>query len=168
MKSNRYFLLTFMLFLFGCSKTYISRGLYPHQDVIEVDVVKPPNLIVFGDTAYYAEDSTWFLNRGKTTFSPDSTSEFVPIDKMPFATKVVKPKCPPDAREKSISGKTKVKMLVDTLGNPRRAIILESSNNIFNECSLIAGMQCKFTPTIVLGRPVKIWVVLPYSFNECR
>ena len=162
-------ILSFVL-LAGCSSTpYYSQNTQSSQyEMIEIDAIKPPNLTLLGDSAYYADDVAFSTVGAKKDSARESTADFVPVEKQPTPLRVVNPKCPPGAQKQSITGDTRVKMLIDTLGIPRKARLVESSNKVFNDCSLIASMQWRFSPAMMLGKPVSVWVSIPFRFRNCH
>jgi hypothetical protein len=137
------------------------------EQVVRIDAVKPPNLVISGDTAYFVEDS--LLLSTARSHTPDTTGKYGvdhdPNKKEPRFVRRVLPNCPSEAISKSISGTTNTKVWVDTLGNPRMAIIIESTNPIFNRPSLIAAMQWKFTRAMMTKGPVAVWLSVPLYFH---
>jgi TonB family protein len=163
-------LLIILTTIVGCSTSRdFQRAPKPNYEVIEIDAIKPPNLTLSGDSAFYSEDSLLYkVNHYRNTFATSDT-EWVPVGKSPSPLRIVNPKCPSEARTNSIVGSTRVKMMIDSLGIPRKARIVESSNKIFNECSLIAAMQWRFSPAMTKGQqPVSVWVDIPFRFRDCH
>ncbi|NOS85927.1 MAG: energy transducer TonB, partial [Ignavibacteria bacterium] len=71
---------------------------------------------------------------------------------------------PPMAIEAQIEGKVTVKVLVDADGN---VIKIGSVNgpDIFRDEVSSKSMQLQFTPGLQNGRPVKVWVTVPFVFK---
>lgn len=71
---------------------------------------------------------------------------------------------PPMAIEAQIEGKVTVKVLVDADGN---VIKVGSINgpDIFRDEVSSKSMQLQFTPGLQNGKPVKVWVTVPFSFK---
>jgi TonB family protein len=92
--------------------------------------------------------------------------DFVKVDKQPKVIFIQKPEYPPVARRDSTEGRTWVKIWVGRDGIPKKAVLLKSSDDIFNLPSLDAAMTCKFTPAILDGKPVDVWVVIPFTFDK--
>lgn len=71
---------------------------------------------------------------------------------------------PPMAIEAQIEGKVTVKVLVDADGN---VIKIGSVNgpDIFRDEVSSKSMQLQFTPGLQNGKPVKVWVTVPFVFK---
>jgi len=71
---------------------------------------------------------------------------------------------PPMAIEAQIEGKVTVKVLVDANGN---VIKIGSINgpDVFRDEVSSKSMQLQFTPGLQNGKPVKVWVTVPFSFK---
>jgi protein TonB len=94
--------------------------------------------------------------------SPDS---FIDVDEEPVLLRAVKPAYPPLAYQNRIEGRVKVRILVDEDGLVRDALIMESSNEIFNEEAVAAVKQWNFKPAILNKKPVKFWYNAPIVFK---
>jgi len=100
--------------------------------------------------------------------APDSNPDppdFIAVDQQPVVLVVVQPDYPEYARLAGITGTVWVKMLVDTTGSVRKAAIMKSDNAIFNEPSLTATLQWKFTPAMLHDAPIACWVSTALRFN---
>jgi TonB family protein len=80
-----------------------------------------------------------------TTAAP---SDFVPVDVQPKVVDLPTPKYPEGAVQKRIEGRVVVKIWVDERGRTKKAVILESDNEIFNKPSMEAAENAKFTPAM--------------------
>ncbi|OYV86378.1 MAG: hypothetical protein B7Z63_04115, partial [Ignavibacteriae bacterium 37-53-5] len=87
--------------------------------------------------------------------------DFVPVEKEPQIIKQVIPKYPELAQRAGIEGRVIVKIWVDKDGKPHKAIVMKSDAEIFNQPSIDAAMQYRFTPAIMNKGPVAVWVVIP-------
>jgi len=96
--------------------------------------------------------------------------DFVPVEKQPQVVNQVSPKYPDLAQRAGIEGRVLVKIWVDKDGKPRKAVILKSDAEIFNQPAQDAAMATRFTPAIMNKGPVAVWVVIPYTFklNQAR
>jgi TonB family protein len=92
---------------------------------------------------------------------PDS----IHFDKEPMVIKKVEPKYPKKALADSVEGDVLLKVLVDTSGNAVDPEIISSENRIFNQAALTAARQWKFTPAVLKGEPVAVWVSIPFRFR---
>lgn len=100
----------------------------------------------------------------KTEEDPDINA-YVPVEKLPEMVVTAQPEYPEIARRAGITGKVYVKVLVDKQGKPKKAVILKSDAEVFNEAAIAAAMKCVFTPAIQNNHPVSVWIVLPYKFT---
>jgi periplasmic protein TonB len=81
-----------------------------------------------------------------------------------IVTRVI-PVYPDIALRAGIDGRVWVKIWVDKQGRARKAIVTSRENEIFHEAALDAAMQFVFTPAIMNGNPVSVWVSIPFSFR---
>ena len=72
-----------------------------------------------------------------------------------------KPEHPANARE--VSGQVAVRVTVDELGNVIEAKPV-SGHQLFHKASVDAAMQAKFSPTLLMGEPVKVNGLIVYNF----
>ncbi len=113
-------------------------------------------------------------NTGDIQISPDlsidgdvdpNMEEFIPVEKPPQIIKRVLPVYPEMALRAGLEGKVWVKVLVDKEGKPRKAIVIKSTTEIFNDVAVDAAMQFLFTPAVMNGGPVKVWLSIPFKFT---
>jgi len=90
---------------------------------------------------------------------------FVAVEKMPELVVQAQPEYPEIARRAGITGKVYVKVLIDKEGKPKKAVIIKSDAEVFNDVSIAAAMKCVFTPAIQNNKPVSVWIVIPYKFT---
>ena len=93
--------------------------------------------------------------------------KFVKAEKLPAFINKAAPVYPPLAKQAGISGTVYVKILVDSKGNVRDAIIAKGSgtNAGLEEAALAAAKKCTFSPAIQNGTPIPIWVTFPFEFK---
>lgn len=91
--------------------------------------------------------------------------DFVPIEKEPQIIKQAVPKYPESAVKDHVEGKVIVKLWIAVNGRPHEAVVLRSTNDIFNRPAIGAAMRYRFTPAIMNNRPVAVWVVIPFTFK---
>ena len=111
---------------------------------------------------------SWYADYPKFPDHLRIENGFVPKDVYPEVTKSVPPDYPVEAKENNIEGEVYVKILVDLNGLPKDFLILKSTNPIFNETSIEAAKEFKFTPLIRKGFPNLSWVVVPFYFRMNR
>lgn len=91
--------------------------------------------------------------------------DFIPVEKEPQVVKQAIPMYPALAVRAGIEGRVWVKIWVDKDGKPRRAVILKSDAEIFNQAAIDAAMRYRFSPAMLKGEPVDVWVVVPFNFK---
>ena len=92
-------------------------------------------------------------------------SEFVEVERQPTPTKQVQPAYPEAARRAGAEGTVWVSIWIDARGNPKKAKIIKSDAEVFNQAALDAAMQWKFTPAVLKKEPVAVWVAIPFKFK---
>ncbi len=132
----------------------------------ELSRENPPGLIISGDSAYFPEALAQPKFQNVPIDSLKGQPQFIPVDKFPQVTTFARPSLSEEARTSGIIGNTKVKIWIDNEGIPQLAIIVQSSNAIFNRPSLLAAMNCRFTPAIMNKCPVGAWVTIPFRFPK--
>ena len=95
---------------------------------------------------------------------PDPGS-FIPVEKQPVPVKQTAPEYPEIARRAGVEGTVWVKILVDKDGKAKKAIIMKSDAEIFNENALAAAKQWVFTPAMMNNGPVAVWAAIPFRFK---
>ena len=90
--------------------------------------------------------------------------DFVPFEKAPVAIKIVEPKYPELAQRAGVEGTVWVKIWVDKEGKPRKALVLKSTAELFNQAAVDAAMKWVFTPALMRNGPVSVWVSIPFKF----
>jgi protein TonB len=91
--------------------------------------------------------------------------DFVPVEKQPVPVKSPPPGYPEIARRAGVEGTVWVKIWVDKEGKARKAQILKSDAELFNQSAIDAAMQWVFTPAVMNNGPVAVWVSIPFKFK---
>jgi protein TonB len=91
--------------------------------------------------------------------------EFIPVEKPPAIVKKVMPEYPEMAVRAGLEGTVWVKILVDKDGKPKKAVVVKSTAEMFDEAALTAAMGFLFTPAVMNQGPVKVWVSIPFKFQ---
>lgn len=93
--------------------------------------------------------------------------DFVPVEKQPqpLPGNNPSPVYPEIARRAGVEGTVWVKIWVDKEGNPKKAQVLKSDAELFNQPAIDAAMRWKFTPAIMNNGPVAVWVSIPFKFR---
>ncbi len=89
---------------------------------------------------------------------------FIPVEKQPVIVRRVVPKYPDMAIRAGLEGTVWVKILVDKDGTPKKAVVIKSTAELFNESAVAAAMGFLFTPAVMNNGPVKVWVSIPFRF----
>jgi protein TonB len=97
--------------------------------------------------------------------SDEAPPEFVPYEKAPEPVKRVNPLYPDLALKAGIEGQVIVKVWVDKEGKVKKALILKSTAEIFNENAIEAAKQWVFTPAMMNKGPVDVWMAIPFKFR---
>jgi TonB family protein len=91
--------------------------------------------------------------------------DFVEVEKEPTIISRKDPVYPELALRAGIEGKVWVKVWVDTKGRARTVSVLKSDNDVFNYSAVEAAKQFLFTPAYLHGKPVSVWVSIPFKFK---
>ena len=91
--------------------------------------------------------------------------DFVPYEKAPTIVKTVKPNYSDLAKRAGIEGTVWVRLWVDKEGRVRKAEIMKSDTEMFNQPAIDAAMQFVFTPAMMKNGPVAVWVAIPFRFK---
>jgi TonB family protein len=162
MKSPLKYFTCLLLLLSSCSSPQVSSKSSPK----ELPMEKPQGLIISGDSAYFPESLAQLKLQIITIDPTKGHPQFIPVDKFPQITKYGRPSLSEEVRKRGVLDSTKAKIWVDNEGNPQLAIIVESSNKILNEPSLVAAMNCRFTPAIMNKAPAAVWITIPFRFSK--
>lgn len=72
---------------------------------------------------------------------------------------------PPMAKEAEIEGKVIVRVLVDQTGRYKKHIVLKDPHPILTKAVVSKLNKLQFTPGIQAGKPIKVWVTIPFDFK---
>jgi len=89
----------------------------------------------------------------------------VPYDQAPEPTKQVVPKYPEEATKARTEGTVWTQVWIDESGNVTKATVTKSDAEIFNQPAVDAAMQWKFKPAKKDGKPIAVWVSIPFRFK---
>ena len=106
--------------------------------------------------------ATGFFTLSKIQQEPP---DFVAVEKQPQPIKNPGPVYPEQAHNDGIEGTVWVKLWVDEHGNARKAVILRTDAEVFNQATIDASMKWKFKPAMMDGKPVAVWVTIPFKFK---
>lgn len=92
--------------------------------------------------------------------------QLIEFDVPPQLVRQVVPKYPDQARERGIEGKVLVKMLIGVDGIVKQAEVIQGgSAPELTQSALDAAKEMKFSPAQQKGRPVAVWVTVPFKFE---
>jgi TonB family protein len=92
---------------------------------------------------------------------PDS----VFVDVQPVIRKKAEPVYPKLAIAAGIEGKVTVRFWVDTKGNVHDVMVVQSDHEVLNQTTIDAARQFEFDPATARGKPVSMWVTVPFKFK---
>lgn len=90
---------------------------------------------------------------------------FIPVEQPPVSVKQVMPEYPDLARRAGIEGVVWVKILVTKEGKAKKAVVIKSGVDLFNEPAVQAALQWVFAPAMMNSGPVSVWVAVPFRFQ---
>lgn len=90
---------------------------------------------------------------------------FRPVEIEPRVIQSAVPEYPRLAVETGLEGKVWVKIWVDASGKPRKAVVVKGDAEVLNQAAIAAAMKFLFTPAVMNGGPVSVWVAIPFSFK---
>ncbi len=90
---------------------------------------------------------------------------FLPVELPPVPVKVVAPEYPDIAKRAGIEGTVWVRILVDKTGKAKKALIMKSDEDVFNQYAIDAALQFVFTPAMMNNGPVAVWASMPFRFK---
>jgi len=140
----------------------VDRILKDETERIEPDAPVIPGAVVDGPPGGTAPVQG---RSGETTAPAEpGAGDFVYVEQLPMPVTRVKPEYPQIARDAGMEGKVVVRMLVGVDGQVRRAEI-ETSSAMFDEAALSAARRWTFSPAETDGKPVMVWVRVPFDFR---
>lgn len=101
----------------------------------------------------------------KEILSDGPPADFVAYEQEPTAVKQVQPKYPDIALRAELEGTVYLKVWVTKEGKVKKAVILKSDAEVFNQSAQDAAMQWVFTPALQQKKPVDVWVAIPFRFR---
>ena len=137
----------------------IPEGLY--QIKAEVADYEPKTINNYSLEEKSTKSGPLFFMKKKDQEPP----EFVEVEKQPTPTKQVQPAYPEAARRAGAEGTVWVSIWIDARGNPKKAKVIKSDAEVFNQAALDAAMQWRFTPAVLKKEPVAVWVAIPFKFK---
>jgi TonB family protein len=92
-------------------------------------------------------------------------SDSVFVDVPPVVKKKAEPVYPKLAMMAGIEGKVYLRLWVDTEGKVHEVRVMKSDHDVLNQSAVDAARQFEFAPATVGGKPVSVWIVVPFKFK---
>ncbi|MCK9408835.1 MAG: energy transducer TonB [Bacteriovoracaceae bacterium] len=84
----------------------------------------------------------------------------------PVMVLAVEPVYPVEAKTKKVEGDVWVKMWVNERGRVTKAMIENTPDQVLVNAALDAAMKTRFTPAVIDGKQVGVWLILPFSVKN--
>jgi protein TonB len=97
--------------------------------------------------------------------SDPSPDIFQPIEKEPVPIHTIAPQYPDIPLRVGLEGNVFIKVLLTKEGKVKKAILVKSDGDLFIQPAMDAAMKWVFTPAIMNGKPVQVWVSIPFRFR---
>jgi TonB family protein len=101
---------------------------------------------------------------GEKSTDPDINA-FIPVEKEPTLLSKAKPSYPELAKSARIEGSVWVKVLVEKDGKVKKAVVIKSDVEVFNDEASAAAKRCTFEPAQNNGANVAYWTTISYNFK---
>jgi periplasmic protein TonB len=150
----------------------------PEETIVSVDTFKKSNVDA-GVKNVEGDPNALFLvgeadgeGEGPVEIVEDKEPDafaFNPVEKEPAPVNLdaikAKIQFPPQAKEAGIGGNVVLRILVDREGNYSKHVVVRTAHPMLTNEVLKYIKDLKFTPGIQAGKPVKVWVTIPFQFK---
>jgi TonB family protein len=75
------------------------------------------------------------------------------------------PEYPDIAKRIGLEGSVTVNVLLDKEGKVKKTLLMKSTDDMFIPAALEAAKKWIFTPALMNGKPVLVWVAIPFKFR---
>ena len=104
---------------------------------------------------------------------PDASSDplptvFIAREMDPIPVMRPMPEYPELARRIALEGFVTVNVLITKEGKVKNALLLKSSDDVFSQPALDAARKWSFTPALMNGKPIAVWVSIPFRFRLAK
>lgn len=96
---------------------------------------------------------------------PEAPPGNIEYDEAPVPTKQVMPKYPEDAMRDNLEGIVYLNVWITAEGTVKKAEVLKSDAAVLNQAAIDAVRQWEFTPAKKDGKPIAVWVTIPFKFR---
>jgi protein TonB len=101
-----------------------------------------------------------------SVLKPESPTGYIPWDKDPVPTKLVKPAYPELAKRAGIEGIVQILVTIGIDGKVHGAHVISSDvTGAMNRAALAAAWKCRFEAAEQQGKKVEVSVVIPFEFR---
>ncbi len=141
----------------------------PRDPVVPIPVVTPVTPVVDPGTPVVAPRAPGVAG-GVPVPAPEpmesgaGETPLYEVDELPQPVTSPVPEYPSLAREIGLEGVVAIKVLVGRDGRVEAAEVVHSGGT-FDGAALESARRWVFTPALVRGHPVRVWVVLPFRFK---
>ncbi|MGD1045756.1 MAG: energy transducer TonB [Bacteroidota bacterium] len=94
--------------------------------------------------------------------------EYKCIERVPEVVMTSVPEYPELAKRIGLEGSVTVNVLLDKEGKVKKALLMKSTDYLFTQAALEAAKKWIFTPAIMSGKPVLVWVAIPFRFRLAK
>jgi TonB family protein len=91
--------------------------------------------------------------------------DFVEYDVEPRVLAQAQPEYPESAMKAGTEGTVYLKVWVGKTGKVKKGVVLKSDNSVFDQAAKDACMKWAFEPAMKDGKPVDVWVAIPFRFR---
>jgi len=90
---------------------------------------------------------------------------FTPVEKPPVPVIHPAPQYPEIPLRAGIEGTVWLKIWVTKEGRTKKAEVVKTDSELFNQAAMDAAMKWVFTPAVMNNGPVAVWVTIPFKFR---
>ena len=90
---------------------------------------------------------------------------FKPVEKLPVPIINPAPIYPEIPLRAGIEGTVLVRIWVTKEGKAKKAEVVRTDSELFNQAAIDAAMKWIFTPAVMNNGPVSVWVTIPFKFR---
>jgi periplasmic protein TonB len=90
---------------------------------------------------------------------------FTPVEKPPVPVINPAPQYPEIPLRAGIEGTVWLKIWVTKEGKTKKAEVVKTDSELFNQAAMDAAMKWVFTPAVMNNGPVAVWVTIPFKFK---
>jgi TonB family protein len=109
--------------------------------------------------------SSFYFYLSERVDNEQPPADVVECEVEPKVLKSVAPKYPEEALRAAYEGNAFVKVWVDSNGKVRKVVPLKADALIFLDSAIEAARNYLFSPALYHGRPVSVWVSIPFRFR---